>query len=179
MILLASLATVLGLVPLAWCLGLRSRGRRVDAAYWWLAAAFAVSFVADVAGAFGLTPYASQLYPVMQAALIAVVLLERPAFVAYVALLVFAAALSIAWRNAGGYDLVLRAVSWGGVAALAWALVPPEKATIRWTLAAGFAAQLLAWIAFTVDPGWDGWLALQLARLGTAIGFCAAASREA
>lgn len=148
----------------------------MDAAYWWLAAAFAVSFAADVAGAVGLTPYASQLYPVMQAALIALVLLERPAFVAYVALLLFAASLSIVWRGAGGYDVILRGVAWGGVSGLAMVTLEPSR--LRTTLAAGFALLFLAWVGFTASPDWTHWTLLQLARVGTTVGFCAAVSRD-
>lgn len=170
-------ATLLGLVPLAWMEGLRERGIARPAAWWWVAAALAVSFVADVAGAAGLTPYASQVYPVLQAALIALVLVERPAFVGYVALLLFTAALSIVWRGAGGYDVLLRFAAHGGVALIAWAVLP--ESLIRWVLALGFAGMLAAWLYFTVEPGWAGWGTLQTARLATTVGFCISAVREA
>lgn len=166
-------AMALGLVPLLWLEGLRERGHRRPAAFWWVAAGLGVSFVADVVGALGYAPLASQVYPVLQAALIAVTLLERPAFVAFVAVLLFAASLSIMWRGAGGYDVILRTVAFGGVSVMAWAALPPS--TIRATLVVGFAAMLGGWFAYTLDPGWTSWATLQAARLGTTVGFCVAA----
>lgn len=169
MIALAYALSVLGLVPLAWLLWRRER----RLAWWLVASGLGVSFLADVAGWLGYTQLASQVYPVMQAALIAIALLERPAFVAYVGALVFAASLSIMWRGAGGYDVILRTVSWGGVSLFAGLYL--DRSVLRTTLATGFAAMLVAWLWYALEPGMASWGALQLARAGTTVGFCVAA----
>lgn len=169
------LAATLGAVPVLYLSGLRRRGESRRLAWWLVASAFGVSFVADLFNAAGWHPLAHQVYPVLQAALVALVLLERPAFVGYVALLLFAAILSILWRGAGGYDVILRVVAWGGVSVFAGLSL--ERGVLRSTLSLGFAGMLVAWAWYTLAPGLGPWAALQLARLGATVGFCVAAKR--
>jgi hypothetical protein len=157
-----------GLVPLAWLVWLRLRGSRREASWWWMGVALAVSFVAD----FLPHPVTHQAYPVTQGAIFALVLLPRERAVWVIALLLSAAATSIALREAGGLDLLLRVVAWGSVAALGSRLPPgPLRTTLTW----GFGAMVFAWLGYVYAPGWYSWGLLQAARLGTALGFCRAA----
>jgi hypothetical protein len=165
----------LGLVPLAWLVVARVRGRVIDVSYWWMALAFAVSFVADLAP----HRYAHQLYPVLQAGLFAIVLAPRATIGAVTLLVASTAAYSVVWRQGQPFDVWLRVTAWLTVAGLAWHL--PPIPTLRWTrttLAVGFTAMTAAWCWYVADPGWWPWGALQVARAGTTAAWCVAAWRE-
>jgi hypothetical protein len=165
------LATVLGLVPLAWCAWRRER----RPTYWWMAAAFGVSFLADVAGALGYARYAGQVYPVLQAALVAMTLLAGAPLYAYVAAVLFAASLSIAWRGAGGYDVILRLVAFGGLAGFSLA-VPNTR--LRASLVVYFGLGALAWLGYVWIPGWTTYALMQGTR-AVGIGLWCWAAQEA
>lgn len=181
-----------GLVPLTALVWLRGRGERRGATWWWLAVAFAVSFLADVAGMVGYGTLASSTYPLLQAGLCAWVLLPRAQATRATLLLAFAAGVSLAIRMAEGpeavrkgLDLVLHVVGWHMVALAAWGRVP--DGWLRITLSVGFAALSWVWVAFVLvralpDPSpalvefW--WYAVQAVRLAMAVGFVYAVRTE-
>lgn len=152
-------ASSVGAVPLLAVLASRPRG----SAWWWLAAAFAVSLVADVAAlAFG-HPLLSQVYPVAQSGLFALVLAPTAVAVPVVGVVLAAAGISVAWREAAGLDFLLHAVAWGSTAALAWHYLMPSA--IRTALLVGFGGGVVAWTGFVLDPGWTWWLVYQSTRV--------------
>ena len=80
-------AHALGLVPI---LTMAGWGRRLPSAWWWLAVAFGVSFLADTVSVLIPGPrgvghqLVSQTYPLLQAGLFALVLAPRPLAVAVI-----------------------------------------------------------------------------------------------
>lgn len=152
------LAAAIGAVPLLAVAALRPRG----SAWWWLAAAFGVSLVADIASLAWGHPLLSQVYPVTQAALFALVLAPVAVAVPVIGLTLAAAGASVAWREAAGLDFLLHAVAWGSTAALAWRYVLPGA--LRTALLVGFGGGVLAWAGFVLAPGWLWWALYQSTR---------------
>lgn len=148
-------AALLGLIPVAAVLAGRPRG----SAWYWLAAAFAVSFGADMAGSSGHALVASQVYPVTQSAIFALVLAPARVAVPVIGGIVAVAAGSAAWRDAAGLDFALHAAAWGSVAVIAWRELTPGA--LRTALLVGFGGGLVAWAGFVLTPGWWWWLAYQ------------------
>lgn len=170
-------AMAVGLVPLAWIALLRARGVRRAPAWWLMAAAFAVSFVADLSSLAWGHPMVSQVYLVTQGALFGYALAPAKVADRFVPVLLVAAGVSLALRDAAGLDWLLHVVTWGGVAALAWRYAP--RGLVRGALVVGFAAGAVAWCGFVAAPGWPSWLAYQGTRVGTVVAWCLAAWRAA
>jgi hypothetical protein len=130
------------------------RGKRPDVAFWWLGSAFGVSWLADTA-AHWVSPWlVSAVYPVSQAALIAVVFLGRGDSVRFLKLLVWVAALSILTNNAHGPEIILRTVAWGGVTIIA---LDHAKGWTQRALVVSFGLGLVAWAVHSfalVIPTW-------------------------
>ena len=166
----------LGLVPLAWLALLRWRGSRLDSAWWWMAFGFAVSFVADVATLVYPHRLVSQVYPVLQAALFILVLLPRKYAEWVIAVILVAASVSIAARDAAGLDVLLRVVAFGSVAGVAWLTLKPS--VLRSSLIVAFGGGAVAWVGYVLSPGWTSYAGIQVARVaGTAL-WCLAATRS-
>jgi hypothetical protein len=168
-------ATAIGLVPVAWLALLRWRGRSVEPAYWWIAGALGVSFLADTVARW-VNPFVVSLaYPVAQCGLLGATLLERKHAWRFLGLLLVAAALSAIQKGmVDGPDMLLHTVAWLGVACI----VAPQPALARLALAlwVGFGVAWVAWIAYALRPGLATWGMLQGARLEGAALFCWAAS---
>lgn len=176
------LAFALGAVP---ALYLATLPRPVPAKWWVLAIAFGVSFIADVValsiGPGDGTQKVSQVYPLLQAGLFALVLAPSAIAAAVVAVAFAASSASLMLRLAMGWDVLLHVIAWGSVSAMAWTEVP--RGRLRTTLAAGFAALAAAWYVFAVltDPGVPHphglalWTSVVCVRFVVAIGFCMAA----
>ena len=170
MVWLAVLATTIGVVPLAHVVGMRGQGQPVDAAYGWLALAFAVSFVADVVGLLGYGLLSSQVYLVSQAALFAAVLIpSRPVLEWAVWVLLFTASLSVVARQGEGLDVLLHVVAFASVSGLAWML---GAGRLRLVLGVGFAALAVAWCGYAYAPSLATWGGYQVTRLAIAVAFC-------
>lgn len=164
--------TALGAVPLAFLLW-----KRLDRAWWWMASGFAVSVLADLAGRAGYAYPASQVYPVLQCALVAVPMTDRRTLVRFVALMLAAASASVVWREGVGLDVALRAVAFGGVAVLAWRGVAHDP--LRTALVAYFGGGLLAYLCYGATPGWVTYLGMQGVRVAGIGLWCVAAWRVA
>lgn len=164
-----------GLVPLA---AVALHGSRLPSAWWWLAAAFAVSWVADLAGWLGGFGLASQTYPLLQGALFALVLAPRPVAMAVIGGLAVASGLSLAVRGGQGVDVALHLAAMLTTAALARRNLAPG--VLRWTLGAGCIVQAAAWCVVVARPlsvvALDayGWV-----RVAVACGFAVAAWQSA
>lgn len=146
---------------MAWLIGARAKG----AAWWWMAGAFAVSWVADTA-AHWVSPWlVSATYPVSQASLVGAVLLTRREAVVFSGTLTFVAIAAALWGWTP--DVFLHTVAWAGVVGIALRATP-----FRWSLLVMFGGGLLAWWWYVLDPGWAGWIGLQVARAVGIVVFC-------
>lgn len=163
-----NIAYALGLVPLAWLLLLRSASVRRGTAWWWLAGAFGVSWLADTA-AHWVNPWlVSAVYPVSQAALIAAVFASRVEAQRFLSIMVLAGLAAVVVDA----TILLRTVAWGGIVGLLW---PFPKGPLRTALLLAFAGGWLAWVGYLLDPGWPSWGIYQGVRAGSVGVFCVAA----
>lgn len=171
--LVSELATWIGLIPLI-CLGtLWWHGDKRDAAYWWLAAAFGVSWLADMA-ALLIDPYIVTLvYPVSQTGLVAAVFLSRRGARWLVLGLLGIGAIAAMIHEPGKPDLLLRACAWAMIVAMVEDL--NALPTIRASLLVYFGLGILAWAGYVVSPGWTSWLLFQCCRVVGLSIFCYAA----
>lgn len=168
----SELAAEMGLVPLVWLVWLRFRGRQSGIAWWWLATAFVVSWLADTAALWVNPDLVGNLYPITQAALVGAVLLDRLEAAQFAVGLGLVAIVAVLWRGPLGIDVLLRTVAWGGVGGLAW----QTPARVRTSLLVTFGLGLLAWWGYALDPSWPTWLLYQATRAGGIVLFCMAAS---
>lgn len=158
-------ATWLGLVPLAWLAVRRSR----NVAFWWLGAAFAVSWLADMAARYLASwAFMNPLYPVSQAALIGAVLLSRRQAEWFTLALMAVGLLGVLFPSRP--DVLVHTVAWGGICGLVWDRYGMD--VLRTSLLVTFGLGLFAYYGFVMYPMWVTWLLYQGCRvLGTAL-FC-------
>lgn len=159
-------AASLGLIPLLWLAG---TGKH-DRAWWWLAGAFGISFLADLSAQW-VNPFTvSIVYPVSQSALIVAVLAERRDAFAFLGLVCLTGLATILSRGVDGPDVLLRTVAWGGVTVVAGSR--PELGKLRMALVTAFGLGWVAWLGYTAVPGWTSWGIYQVVRaLGIGL-FC-------
>lgn len=161
-------AHALGAVPLLVLIG-----RRRDAAFWWIAGGYFVSFLADTASHWTGHPLVSSTYPLLQAGLIAAALLADADLTLYVLLLAWAATTALGFQGVTGLDILLHTVAWLPLVAFGW------RTPFRSALLVSFGLGWLCWLAYTGWPGWTTWLLFQGTRVaGTGL-FCRAAIRAA
>lgn len=176
---IAEAATLVGVLPLGWLVTQRLRGRAISSRDWWLAAALAVSWIADLAAhAVGQDGrlLISLIYPISQAGLVGVALLDRSPARLFVALLLCVGLVAMLLQGQGPHtpDVVLRTVAWGSVTWLAWN--DRELGRMRIVLLTAFGVALLAWYGYVASPGWTSYLVYQSVRLVAALAFCWAVS---
>jgi len=148
------------LVPLAWLGVLHWRGKKRDTAWWWIAGAFAVSWISDTAAQYmGASDrwLPSLVYPVSQAGMIGMVFLNRVWSERIVVVLVAVAVAAAFVNDPKLPDVLLRTVAWGTVAGVAWGVAMPGR--LRASLLVSFGVALLCWIAFIASWGTQGQLA--------------------
>lgn len=164
----------IGLVPLACLAVLAMRRQRRDAAWWYLAGAFFVSWIADAFALAGVEPWLMSLvYPVSQAALVGAVLLERRQAMAFVGALVTVGLVAVLWLGVDQPDVLVRTVAWLGVALIAYER--DALGRLRMALLVAFGVGWLAWAGYAVRPSWSTWLAYQGVRALGVGTFCWAA----
>jgi hypothetical protein len=167
-------AYLLGIIPLAWLAWLAARGKCPDAAWWWLAGAYFVSFLADTAALMGVDPWLPSLvYPVSQAALIGAVLLERTQARTFVIVLVLTGLAAVLWLGVGSPDVLVHTVAWLGVALVVYNR--DALGRLRTALLVSFGWGWLAWVGYAIAPGWPAWFAYQSVRAVGIGSFCMAA----
>jgi hypothetical protein len=167
------------LIPLVALTVLRMLGNRRDAAYWWLAGAFAVSWLADapvdhMPREFHWIP--SAVYPVSQSALIGAVLLSRRRAVALLGLLVAVGLVAAFWTGAKGPDILLHSVAFLAVVAIV-ADRPELPQRLQACLFVYFG---LGWVAWLVHARWlvlATYYPYQAIRLAGLLLFCWAAMK--
>lgn len=162
----------MGLVPLVWLLLRRERSR----AYWWLAAVFGVSWLADT-GVHWLSPWVVMLvYPVSQAGLVAAVFRSRREAAVLVAVLALVGTVTLGfWAGTPQPDAMLRTLAWVSIVAI----VGPLKGIglLRTALLMTFGAGLLVWLVVVATQSYGVWMAYQSVRLAGILLFCAATVR--
>lgn len=160
-------ASEMGLVPILW---LFWRGRDLDAAWWWIAGAFAVSWTADTA-ALWIDPWLiGAVYPVTQSAIIGAVFLSRWDAAKLVVLLVIVGVIDGVWHGSIGPDILLRSVAWLSIVGIIYPLRQLER--LRICLLVAFGLGWVCWMGYTIWPGWTSWLIYQGVRLAGILLFC-------
>lgn len=176
---IANVAWNTALIPLAWLLVRAWRGKSIDAAWWWLAAAFGVSWLADAPIDF--IPHSADwlpnfLYLVSQTAIIGAVLLpRREQAVSLLAFLVAVGILAAVSFGADKPDAVLHSVAWTSVVLIVL-MRPDLPALLRLSLVLGFGVRLLTWLIRVRWPIVATWYPDQLVRLASLLVFCWAAT---
>ncbi len=171
------IAHYIALLPIAFVGALHIRHKPRDAAWWWIAAAFAVSWLADLVAEF--MPVSDRwavtlVYPVTQSALVGAVLLPRRSAMSLVAVLTAIALVAAICRGVTGPDVVLHSFasfSVAGIALAGWEL--PVR--LRAALLVYFGLGCVAWLIhaqWLVVPTWYNY---QLTRLAGLVAFCWAA----
>lgn len=174
---LPEVAHQMALLPLLslWLLWGAKQDRNV--AWWWVAMAFAVSWVADSASHL-LPPWVISLaYPVTQAALVGAVLLERRDALLLTVCLGILGIGAATWGDLHGPDLLLRTAAWGSIAVVAYERKALDR--LRVSLLVSFGLGLVCWMGYAAWPGWTSWSLYQGVRLAAILIFCSAAVRPA
>lgn len=179
-VVLRDISTSLGAIPLAWLGLLRWQGKRLDAGWWWIAAAFFVSFVTDVLAHFTASgqPILAFAYPMSQSVFIGWALLnDRSSKLLHVALLTVVAISVAVSRPVSTPDVIFRTIAWGSVV---WIVFDQGAlGRLRFAMLVYFAGGLLVWYWFAATRQFDALLAVQAVRaLGVGL-FCFAATDPA
>jgi hypothetical protein len=157
----------MALLPLAWLVSLAVTGRRRDAAWWWLAGAFAVSWLADTAADLlprnaGWVP--SLIYPVAQTTIVAAVLLPRRSAWWLLSALVAVGLAAAVHVSAQGPDILLRSVA--DLIVVAILAVRPELPNpLRLGLFIYFGLGWIAWMLHAERLSLATWYPYQVCRL--------------
>jgi hypothetical protein len=170
----SEVAHQMAVLPLATLAAVRLRGHRRDAAWWWLALAFGVSWIADTVAdvvPMGDRAIVSLVYPISQASLVAAVLISRANAIILVGVLVLAGIAVVIQHGATGPDVALRSVAWlfvAGIARVRKELPVPLRASL-------FVYFCLGWVAWLVHVQWlivETWYPYQAVRLLGLLLFC-------
>ena len=174
---IAEVAHQMALVPLAFLLWRRFRGVSVDGAWWALASAFAVSWVADTVSDTLPEPsrwIVSLAYPIVQAAIVGAVLLPREFAIFLVAVLASAATAVGVFMGVNGPDGVFRTIAWLIVVAIVLVRRDlPER--LRIALGVYFGLGWATWLIHVVWLVVLTWYPYQGARALGLLLFCWAA----
>lgn len=168
------LAHEIGLIPLLWLTWLHFRGKDLDVAWWWIAGAFFVSWLADTAAHFVNPWLASPVYLVSQSALVGAVFLNRYDAIKLVIVLAVVGTAAVLWQGVHGPDVLLHTVAWLSVVGIIYPL--RQLTRLRTALLVAFGFGWLTWMGYAIWPGWTSWSVYQLTRLAGILLFCWAAT---
>lgn len=154
----------MALLPLLWLMV----WRRTELAFWWLAVAFGVSWLADSAAHYAPPWLISAVYPVSQAAIIGMIFLTRWEAQWLALWLVFVGIESIAWHGIEGPEILLHTVAWGSAAVIASRSV----SRLRIPILLAFGLGTVAWMGYAAFPGWWSWSIFQGIRAAALVSFC-------
>lgn len=164
----------IGLLPLLWLVALRWRGRTIGVEWFWLAGAFAASWLADTA-AHWMGPFlVSPVYLVSQASIVGFVFLSRRDAITLVGVLVAVGIGAVLWKGVEGPDVLLHTAAWLPIVWIVWPL--KQLGWLRTSLLVAFGVGWVCWMGYAIWPGWGSWLFYQSARLNSILLFCWAAT---
>lgn len=154
------------LVPLLWLVAQQGLGRPVDPAWWWIAVAFFISWIANTLQHYQPPDQRwliSAAYPVSQAALVGAVILPRIRAQQFLLVLVVVALGSLLLLDWPSATMLLRLVAWGGIV---WLVLPRPLGRLRVMLVGTFGSALLGWVVYLLVPenspnGSPSWWAYQ------------------
>jgi len=135
------------LAPLLFLAGLAWYRRPVDAAYWWIAGALAVSFMADVLSLVLPNRATNDSYPLLQSGLIGLVLIEQRKQAIRYCYLLAGAALLVPLAGMQGPDVLFSSVAWLSVAWIAYRY-QSLPARLRLSLLVLFGLSWAAWMVY-------------------------------
>lgn len=141
------------LLPLLWLVLQHGAGRPVDLAWWWVAAAFGISWLANTVQHYQPPDQRwimSAIYPVSQAAIVSAVVLSRLHARRFLLALIVVAVGSVLFLDWPSATLLLRFAAWGGIV---WFVLPLPLGRLRVVLVATFGGALLSWVAYLLLPG--------------------------
>jgi len=150
-------------IPFLWLARLHAMGQKRDAAWWWVAGAFFVSWIADTAAHWANPNLVGNLYPLSQTAIVAAVLLPRQNARFLTAILVLCALATMGQAGVDGFDVVLRTVAWGTAACLAY--IRRDIGPLAVVLLVTFGLGLVTWYGYAYAPSWTTWGVYQSARV--------------
>jgi hypothetical protein len=160
----------MGLIPLIWLAILHFRGKRAGIEWWWLAGAFAVSWLADTAAHWTGSQLVGAVYPVSQSAIIGAVLLSRSEAIELTIGLVAIGVLDVYANGITGPDILLRTVAWLSIVGIVYPLRQLER--LRMALIVSFGVGWVCWLGYAIWPGWSSWGLYQTVRLAGILLFC-------
>jgi len=179
----AALAQLIGLVPVAWLAWRATGGRAVEPAAWWIALGFAVSWIADEAAHHARPELVGVIYQPIQAAIIGGVFLDRREARWYATALAGLGIVGAALWGGAGVDTFTESIADLSIVGIVSGVRPLWRHDpLRMALLVAFGGSWLAWLAvasYPALPRWPSYLAYQGARLVGALLFCRAALRPA
>lgn len=142
----------MALLPLLWLGVLAWYGQSRGVLWWTLALVLGVSWMADTA-AHWVDPWlVSALYPLAQASILGIVLLPSPVLWRFLGAVVGLGIATLLLRGLARPEVFAHTLAWAGMVMIAW----PHR-TIRFPVAAAFGLGWLAWVAYSIAPGWGTW----------------------
>lgn len=174
----AEVAHQMALLPLVWLACLAHIGKSRNAAWWWLATALAISWLADLAGdllpaSFSWVPVL--VYPVLQASLIGAVFLPRKQAISLLGILAGVAFVVALSGGSRGPEVV--SSSSCRLAVVGIILIRPAVPfRLRAALFVYFGVGLMAWLAHVQRLDLLSYYVYQAVRLVGLILFCWAAA---
>jgi len=137
--------------------------------WWFVAAAFGVSWLADSAAHFVNPWLIAAVYPVSQVGIIAIAFAPPRHAYAFIGLLVVAAFVAVLWEGTTGPDLFLETIAAGVAVSVIW-VTPPSP--LRLTLLVAFGVGWIAGMGYALWPGWSSWYVYQGVRAMSLGMFC-------
>lgn len=135
----------IALAPFAWLTWQVITNQPTPADVWWIAGVFGVSWLADCAARWLDPNVIGNIYPLSQAALIGMVVLQARYADWLLTFLIVTALVAVFWRGADGQDVFFRTVAWGAIVGMAYTTT--DLGRYRTMLLATFGLGLVTWIA--------------------------------
>lgn len=160
----------MALLPLLWLSIQHGRGRSSGLAWWWIACAYAISWLADNA-AHVIDPWTiNRIYPVSQAAIIGAVFLCRLDALRFTLTLMTVGIVCIFVSGMAFPDICTHTVAWLTIVGIVW-----DRWALGWlrsTLIISFGLGLIGYIAYAYWPSWPTWTLYHSIRLIGMFWFC-------
>lgn len=158
--LLAEVTHHMALLPLLWLIVLAYYGQRRSAAAWGIGLVLGVSWLADTL-AHWVDPWlVSTIYPLVQAILLAVVLLPLPAARRFVGTVLTVGGLTLLIRGVERPDTIIHTIAWVGMVLMVWR----HCGRLRLAVLSSFGLGWLGYLGYAVAPSFPTWGVYQAIR---------------